>query len=111
MALFKGNIGQLNDGQWVTSIYALASRHRQAWTRLSLLATWGLLDARGHCLAAAPVHVEPELLHLVRVAVVLVARHTQVKVLTHGAVVPRLHGLGARVAVVHKLVLALRNTL
>ena len=55
--------------------------------------------------------VEPDPPHLVRVAVVLVARHTQVKVLAHGAVVPRLHGLGARVAVVHKLVLALSNTL
>ena len=105
---FEGNFGQLNDGQWVKSICvgipALAGMDQ---AHLHCL----LGVARGHCLAAAPVQVEPELLHLVRVAVVLVARHTQVKVLAHGAVVPRLHGLGARVAVVHKLVLALSNTL
>ena len=32
--------------------------------------------ALGHSLAAAPVHVESELLHLVRVAVARIARHT-----------------------------------
>ena len=67
--------------------------------------------ARRHRLPAAPVQVEPKLLHLVRVAVVLVAGHTQVKVLANRAVVPCLHGLGASVAVVHKLVLALSNTM
>ena len=41
-------------------------------------------------LAAAPVQVQPELLHLVRVAVVLVARHTRHEVLANGAVVQRL---------------------
>ena len=44
-----------------------------------------------HSLAPAPVKVEPELLHLMGVAVVLVASHAEVKVLTDGAVVSRLH--------------------
>ena len=60
---------------------------------------------RWHGLAPAPV--KPKLLHLMGVAIVLVAGHTQVEVLANGAVVSRLYGLGARVAVVHKLVLAL----
>ena len=47
--------------------------------------------ARRHGLAVAPVQVEPKLLHLVRVAIVLVAGHTQVKVLANRAVVARLH--------------------
>ena len=47
--------------------------------------------ARRHRLPAAAVQVEPKLLHLVRVAIVLVAGHTQVKVLANGAVVPGLH--------------------
>ena len=51
-----------------------------------------------------------QLLHLVRVTVLLVAGHAEVEVVADGAVVARLHSLGAGVAVVDKLVLAL-NTL
>ena len=67
--------------------------------------------ACGHRLAPAPVKVKPKLLHLVGVAVVLVASDTEVEVLADGAVVPRLHRFGASVAVVHKLVLALSKIL
>ena len=51
-----------------------------------------------------------QLLHLVRVTVLLVAGHAEVEVVADGAVVARLHSLGAGIAVVDKLVLAL-NTL
>ena len=47
--------------------------------------------ARWHRLAPASVKVKPKLLHLMGVAVVLVASHTEVKVLADGAVVSRLH--------------------
>ena len=50
-----------------------------------------LRDACRNSLAPAPVKVEPKLLHLVGVAVVLVASHAEVKVLADGAVVSRLH--------------------
>ena len=44
---------------------------------------------RWHGLAPAPV--KPKLLHLMGVAIVLVAGHTEVEVLADGAVVPGLH--------------------
>ena len=47
--------------------------------------------ARWHRLAPASVKVKPKLLHLMGVAVVLVAGHTEVKVLADGAVVSCLH--------------------
>ena len=61
----------------------------------------------GSGLTAASVQVEPELLHLVGVAVLLVAGHTQVEVVADRAVVAGLDGLDAGVAVVDELVLAL----
>ena len=51
-----------------------------------------LLGVAGrHSLTPTPVKVKAKLLHLVGVAVVLVASHTEVKVLADGAVVPGLH--------------------
>ena len=51
-----------------------------------------LLGVAGrHSLTPTRVKVKAKLLHLVGVAVVLVASHTEVKVLADGAVVPGLH--------------------
>ena len=50
----------------------------------------------GTALPLPPFQVEPELLHLVRVAVVLVARHTRREVFANGAVVQRLHNVLAQ---------------
>ena len=59
--------------------------------------------------AATSVQVEPELLHLVGMAVLLVASDAQVEVVTDRAVVPGLDRLDTSVAVVDKLVLALER--
>ena len=59
---------------------------------------------------APAVQIKAQLLHLVGVAVLLVAGHAEVKVVADGAVVAGLHRLLAGVAGVHKLVLALRNS-
>ena len=94
-------------GQPAVGVPALAGVHQALDAPLDAQLPRLLRVVGGHGLAAAAVQVEAELLHLVGVAVVLVAGDAQVEVLADSAVVARLHRLGARVAVVHELVLAL----
>ena len=49
--------------------------------------------AGGRRLASSTIEIKAELLHLVGMSVLLVARHAQVKVVTDRAVIPGLHGL------------------
>ena len=55
------------------------------------------------------VQVEPEALHFVDVALLLVAGDAEVEIVADGAVVARLHALLTVVARVHKLVLTLET--
>ncbi len=63
----------------------------------------------GGRIAATAVQVKAQPLHLVGMAVLLVAGHAQVEIVADGAVVARLHRLLAGVARVHKLVLTLQH--
>jgi hypothetical protein len=64
----------------------------------------------GGRIAATAVQVKAQPLHLVGMAVLLVAGHAQVEIVADRAVVACLHRLLAGVARVHKLVLTLQHT-
>ena len=93
--------------QAAVGVPALAGVHQGLDTPLDRQLPRLLRVVRRRDIAAASVQIEAQLLHLVGVAVVLVAGHAKVEVLADGAVVARLHGFGAGVAVVDELVLAL----
>ena len=94
-------------GQAAVGVPALAGVHQALDAALDAQLPRLLRVAGGRSLPAATVKIEPELLHLVRVSVLLVTADAEIEVVTHGAVVSGLHRLGAGVAVVHELVLAL----
>lgn len=95
-------------GQAAVGVAALAGVHQRLDAALDgLLARLlrvSLLHVAGR---GAHVEVEAELLHLVGVALLVVAGHAEVEVVADGAVVARLDVRLAAVASVHELVLAL----
>ena len=95
--------------QSAVGVSALTRVHQALYTALDAELPRLLRVAGGGSLASSAVKIEAELLHLVGVAVLLIARHAQVKVVTDCTVVPGLNGLGTGVAGVHKFILTLKE--
>lgn len=93
-------------GQPAVRISALAGMHQALDTPLYAQLPGLLGVAGGGNFSSSSIKIKAKLLHLMRMTVLLVTSHTQVKVFTHCAVVSCLHRLGASVAVIHKLILA-----
>ena len=95
--------------QPAVGVSALAGVHQALDAPLDAELPRLLRIAGGGRLASSAVKIKAELLHLVRMSVLLVARHTQVKVVTDSAVIPGLHRLGTSVAGIDKFILTLEE--
>ena len=77
--------------QPAVGVPALARVHQALDAALDTELPRLLRVAGGGSLTSSTVKIEAELLHLVGMAVLLVARHAQVKVVAYRAVIPGLH--------------------
>ena len=94
-------------GQAAVGVPALAGVNQTLDAPLDAQLPRLLRVVSGWTVTARISQVKPELLHLVRMSVLLVATNTEIEVFADGAMVASLHWLGAGIAVVHELVLTL----